>query len=276
MSRMVGPALPPHLRRGGGEEESAEEDTVGPALPPTDEGSSSEDDYMPALPPGYRAPAPLAASAAEDSSDESDSGTVGPRPAEMSAGGGSAGVAAREVEERARRMKDRLEGKEEVEVKRESWMLELPEDKANKFGLGPRQFSRKGHLGPEKKEKNSAWTDSPQEKARKAALGIVEGEEEEEVDVAAVVAGQRDQAMELVAAELRQKRGTDSLMDMHDKKLNKKKKKDVEEGEVKERRPFDRDLDLQANQFDAAAKKAMLKKAAKINDRFSAGAQKFL
>jgi len=273
--------MPPHLQRAGGEEESSEEDTAGPALPPstapppTDEGSSSDDDYMPALPPGYRPP-PAPAPAAEDSSDESDSGTVGPRPAEMSAGGGSAAAAAMEVEERARRMKDRLEGKEEVEVKRDTWMLELPEDKANKFGMGPRQFSRKGHLGPEKKGKNSAWTDSPQEKARKAALGIVEGEEEEEVDVAAVVAGQRDQAMEVVAEELRQKRGTDSLMDMHDKKLNKKKKKDVEEGEVKERRPFDRDLDLQANQFDAAAKKAMLKKAAKINDRFSAGTQKFL
>jgi len=29
-------------------------------------------------------------------------------------------------------------------VKRETWMLELPEAKAKSFGLGPRTFTRKG------------------------------------------------------------------------------------------------------------------------------------
>ena len=43
-----------------------------------------------------------------------------------------------------------------------------------------------------------------------------------------------------------------------------------------ERRPFDRDIDLQANRFDEAAKKAMLKKARKLNDNFSSGQQKYL
>ena len=30
------------------------------------------------------------------------------------------------------------------EIKRETWMLELPEAKAKSFGLGPRTFTRKG------------------------------------------------------------------------------------------------------------------------------------
>ena len=44
----------------------------------------------------------------------------------------------------------------------------------------------------------------------------------------------------------------------------------------KERRPFDRDLDLGANKFDDAQRKLMIKKSAEISSRFSAGAQKFL
>ena len=255
----------------------------GPAPPSSDakadgNESSSDDDYMPALPPGFKAQV-----GKEEVSEEevSDSETAGPRLQEQSIGPQLGGSAAREIEERARRMKDKLEGKEEKEVKRETWMLELPDEKASSFGLLPtaRQFSRKGHLGPEKGKKNrSAWTDTPEEKARKAALGIVPGqeEEEEEMDSTQLAALKRDEAMETVAEELRKKRGTASLMNLHDKKLKKKKKEEVDDGVKQERRPFDRDVDLQANQFDKAAKKAMLKKAAQINDRFSSGTQKFL
>ena len=295
MSRLVGPSLPPHLQKNNsGSSDDSDGEMEGPRLPsvpcrgpapPTADAktdadeSSSDDDYMPALPPGFKARVEK-----EESSEEevSDSETAGPRLQEQSIGPQMGGSAAREIEERARRMKDKLEGKEETEVKRETWMLELPDEKASSFGLLPtaRQFSRKGHLGPEKGKKNrSAWTDTPEEKARKAALGIVPGqeeEEEEEMDSTQLAAIKRDEAMETVAEELRKKRGTDSLMNLHDKKLKKKKKEDVDDGVKQERRPFDRDVDLQANQFDKAAKKAMLKKAAQINDRFSSGTQKFL
>jgi len=297
MSRMVGPSLPPHLQaKDSGSDDESDGEVEGPRLPSgpcrgpappstdergeDDEGSSSEDDYMPALPPGFKA---KQQEQQEDSEEEmSDSETAGPRLQEQTIGPQMGGSAAREIEERAKRMKDKLEGKEEKEVKRETWMLELPDEKASSFGLLPtaRQFSRKGHLGPEKgKKSRSAWTDTPEEKARKAALGIVPGqeeEEEEELDSNQLAAIKRDQAMETVAEELKKKRGTDSLMNLHDKKLKKKKKEDVDDGVKQERRPFDRDVDLQANQFDKAAKKAMLKKAAQINDRFSSGTQKFL
>merc|ERR1712210_269738 len=292
MSRLVGPSLPPHLQKNNsGSSDESDGEMEGPRLPsvpcrgpapPSSDAkadgneSSSDDDYMPALPPGFKAQV-----GKEEGSEEevSDSETAGPRLQEQSIGPQLGGSAAREIEERARRMKDKLEGKEEKEVKRETWMLELPDEKASSFGLLPtaRQFSRKGHLGPEKGKKNrSAWTDTPEEKARKAALGIVPGQEEEEMDSTQLAALKRDEAMETVAEELRKKRGTASLMNLHDKKLKKKKKEEVDDGVKQERRPFDRDVDLQANQFDKAAKKAMLKKAAQINDRFSSGTQKFL
>ena len=91
----------------------------------------------------------------------------------------------------------------------------------------------------------------------------------------------RDQQMEAVANELKKKRGSDSLVELHDKEKSKKKKyqEDSEESgrhKHSERRPFDRDIDLQANRFDEAAKKAMLKNARKLNDKFSSGNQKYL
>ena len=102
-----------------------------------------------------------------------------------------------------------------------------------------------------------------------------DGKDEPEtvVDIAARL---RDEKMAKVSKDLKQKRGADSLMDMHEKKLKKDKKKKEESGEVLERRPFDRDVDLKANAFDNAMKKNMLKAAAKIDNRFSSGSQKFL
>ena len=88
--------------------------------------------------------------------------------------------------------------------------------------------------------------------------------------------GMRDEKMEKVSQELKQKRGADTLMDMHEKKLKKDKKKKEDSGEASERRLFDRDIDLKANQFDEAMKKNMMKMAAKIDNRFSSGSQKFL
>ena len=92
----------------------------------------------------------------------------------------------------------------------------------------------------------------------------------------------RDQEMEAVANELKKKRGSDSLVELHDKdKIKKQKREKYSDGTsgqhgANERRPFDRDIDLQANRFDEAAKKAMLKNARKLNDKFSSGNQKYL
>lgn len=52
--------------------------------------------------------------------------------------------------------------------------------------------------------------------------------------------------------------------------------KEKKEGKSEERRPFDRNIDLQANRFDEAQKKAIFKKAQLLDDRFSSGRSKFL
>lgn len=298
MSR-IGPSLPPHLlkQREVDSDSESSDDGYGPQLPSVpcrgpsapsaghsapsaasrDSSSDSEDSYGPALPPQFRQKSDggvekggvaIIDTQKVESDSDSDGDVIGPTMAEKT-GQLSKEDVAREFEIRSRKMKDKLEGKDVKEVQRESWMLELPEEKANSFGLGPRQFSRKGL--PEKGKDRSMWTDSPAEKERK----LREGVEEEEVTEAPVV-NFRDIEMEKVSKELKQKRGSDSLMDMHEKKLQKKKKEDIANGEVAERRPFDRDIDLQANRFDDAVKKNMLKSAAKINDRFSQGNQKYL
>ena len=54
-------------------------------------------------------------------------------------------------------------------MKRETWMTELPQDKPNFCGLGPRQFLRKT---PTEKGDRSCWTDTPADKARKAEVSV--------------------------------------------------------------------------------------------------------
>jgi len=291
MSR-IGPELPPHLanQRENNSDSDSSDEGYGPQLPtvacrgpvpstgPTaatgDSSSDSDDSYGPSLPPQFKQKSDredgggVRTNHQEDTDSDSDGEMIGPTMAEKTNQLSKEEIA-REFEMRSKKMKDKLEGKDVKEIQRESWMLELPEEKANSFGLGPRQFSRKGL--PEKGKDRSMWTDSPAEKERKLREGIT-GEEE----VEAPMVNLRDLEMEKVSKELKQKRGADSLMEMHEKKILKKKKEDLANGEVAERRPFDRDIDLQANRFDDAVKKNMLKSAAKINDRFSQGNQKYL
>lgn len=170
------------------------------------------------------------------------------------------------------RMRDKLEGKnQDNEPKRDSWMLELPTTKAKNFGLGPRTFSKS--TNPKTKQDRS-WTETPADRAKKAAQAsdVVDEDHSQDEDVLNYMATlKRDQEMDKVSQELSKKRGTESLLEMHGKKL-KKKEQDV----PKERRPFDRDLDLQANQFDDARKKAILKKSCDLGSRFSSGHSKYL
>merc|ERR1712083_581715 len=170
---------------------------------------------------------------------------------------------------------------EDSAPKRESWMLELPIEKAKNFGLGPRQFSKSTGSKP---KQDRSWTDTPEQKAKRAALAasgtpILDEEScnpKDDKDVLEyMISLKRDQEMEAVANELKKKRGSDSLVELHEKNRLKKQKTakhsdgtSGQHGKI-ERRAFDRDIDLQANRFDEAAKKTMLKNARKLNDKFS-------
>lgn len=73
--------------------------------------------------------------------------------------------------------------------------------------------------------------------------------------------------LKIMSSSLQESKRGESLLSMHTKNL---KRKAEEEGpKPVERRPFDRDQDLQVNRFDEAQKKALLKKSAELNTRFS-------
>ena len=155
----IGPTIPSHLRTEQADQDSdssgGSDDKFGPKLPsvpcrgpapapdnhPSDD--DSDDDFGPALPPHLQKPEDSSVQQEQQESDSSDDEFVGPKMSEVTTSLNRDSVE-HDVEMRARRMRDKLEGKDKVEPQRESWMLELPEEKANRFGLGPRQFSRKG------------------------------------------------------------------------------------------------------------------------------------
>lgn len=183
-----GPQLPPHLQQKrdpiSHDNESdrnivdTENSSYGPVLPPEIRRNDKSDDvkidlYCPHLPSTIER-SNISSSlnkkaGTEVESDDDD--IVGPQlPSE----GSKTKTFKQEqidiqLENRARRIKEKsLETCHEKDSpKRESWMLELPAEKAKNFGLGPRQFSRS--LGP-KPQQDRSWTETPEMKAKRAAL----------------------------------------------------------------------------------------------------------
>lgn len=261
-----GPALPPGYQK---QESSPERPPVlGPALPPGfkrhhHEDEEDDDDegngvVGPSLPPGYQAES--------SSSEGEDDCTFGPMPAI----GAAQSSVALDFERRAKRMRDKLLGLDEEpeELKRESWMTELPPELQH-IGLGARTFKKRS--GPENKDR-SIWTDTPSDRERKAT----ERQEAKEKGLPAKEEAPRLSQKEIDMAEKvskynESKRG-ESLLSMHTKKMKQKSEEDSKK--PVERRPFDRDADLQVNRFDDAQKKALLKKSQELNTRFSHSKEK--
>lgn len=261
-----GPALPPGYQK---QESSPDRPPVlGPALPPGFKKQHHEDEddeedegsgvVGPVLPPGYQA---------EDSSSEGeDDETFGPMPAR----GDAQSSVASDFEKRAKRMRDKLLGLDEEpeELKRESWMTELPPELQH-IGLGARTFKKRS--GPENKDR-SIWTDTPADRERKAR----ERQEAKEKGLPAKEEtprlSQKDIDMAEKVSKYNESKRAESLLSMHTKKM--KRKADEDSKKPVERRPFDRDADLQVNRFDEAQKKALLKKSQELNTRFSHSKEK--
>ncbi|XP_053601264.1 zinc finger CCCH domain-containing protein 13 [Plodia interpunctella] len=271
-ANVCGPALPPHLKN---KFAGSSSDVEGPALPPHLKGSSKN--IGPSIPDDMRKVLADSKQAAVkyESSDE-DVG-IGPLP---SGAEEKWTDAHKRLEERALDMKIRkLDGhslKSSNVKSREQWMLELPEGKAKYLGLEARSFRAKE--GPDMSDRSS-WTDTPAEKARKAA-GIPKEEDAElalQREAKARQISNRDEQQEMAVKKHKKKhKREESLLEMHQKKLKKKKKKEEKDEGKKERRPFSRDVDLQVNRFDEAQKKSIIKKAQDLNTRFSRGEAKFL
>ncbi|XP_017312964.1 GPALPP motifs-containing protein 1 [Ictalurus punctatus] len=259
-----GPALPPGYKN---QDSSPERPPVlGPALPPgfkrkhhDDEDEEADEDegsgvLGPAIPPGYKAET--------SSSEGEDWDVIGPMPSR----GEAQSSVALDFERRAKKMKDRLLGQDDETEKpqRESWMTELPPELQH-VGLEARGFKKRS--GPEDKDR-SMWTDTPGERERKARE---RQEAKERGETAKDDDGPRLSKKDLEMAEkvskYNESKRAESLLSIHAKKMKRKAAEDSKK--PVERKPFDRDADLQVNRFDEAQKKALLKKSQELNTRFS-------
>lgn len=254
-SEVLGPPLPPGFKQS--KESDDEEGTYGPSLPPgfkKPEDSEEEDCFGPPLPPGH---------IREEVSSEEEGEIIGPLPP-SSSDMKNVKTVAEQFEERATKMKDRLQGKDESSApKRETWMTELP-DNYKSFGLGPRSF-RKNAL-PENDDR-SVWTDTPadqERKLRERLLAKTQGKDKK--PQAEPKLSERDRMIADQVDAYNQSERNQSLMDMH---TSSRKRKAEEANEKKERRPFDREIDLQVNRFDEAQRKNLIKKSAKLDSRFA-------
>ncbi|XP_067352213.1 GPALPP motifs-containing protein 1 [Channa argus] len=256
-----GPALPPGFKK---QQSSPERPPVlGPALPPgfrreaysNDDNNDGEDGESlpgPALPPGYKAE--------PSSSEGEDEYVIGPMPAK----GPVEDSVALDIERRAQRMKEKLSRDDTPEVlTRETWMTELPPELQH-IGLGARTFKKRS--GPENKDR-SIWTDTPAERERKARERL-EGKKKDEVEKDNIPqVTHKDLQMAAKVSKYNESKRAESLMTLHTKKMKEKAKEKADE--PVERRPFDRDADLQVNRFDEAQKQRLLKKSQELNTRFS-------
>uniref|UniRef100_A0A2C9GUL8 DUF3752 domain-containing protein n=1 Tax=Anopheles culicifacies TaxID=139723 RepID=A0A2C9GUL8_9DIPT len=283
---MIGPALPPHLQRSKSNEKNEPIDPeprcIGPALPPgfitskpsENEHISSESELSPFSEPEEE----------EEEEDHDVEDFIGPLP------GTSSSRVNVELEQRALELKIRqMEeatssangGSSTMPKAREDWMLELPDiRKISDMGLGARQFRtrEKPEIGD-----RSVWTDTPADRERKKkATGsdrsskhsdaTVERDRERERSLIA----KRDKEQEKMVKQHKKKHKRDkTLLEIHKNKLKKDKQASGDSAEPT-RRPFDRNLDLHANRFDDAQKKAIMKKAQLLNSRFSSGSSKYL
>lgn len=272
ITEAIGPALPPHLmaRKVQDKDHSPEQSkpTIGPALPPagftpakeTTGGDTSESELSPF-------------SEEEPDADENDD-FIGPMP------GASTSKAQLELEKRALEMKLRRYDVEDSKASngsaREDWMLELPDiRKVADMGLGARQFRTREKL---EIGDRSVWTDTPSERERKKASGgghsSRDAKRDHEQEIEQFRIAERDKQQEEQVKRHKKKHKRDkSLLDIHQKKLKKEKKN---KDEPPTRRPFDRNVDLHANRFDDAQKKAIMKKAQLLDTRFSSGGSKYL
>ncbi|NWY05788.1 GPAM1 protein, partial [Nothoprocta ornata] len=249
-----GPALPPGFKK---QDDSPERPIIGPALPPgfrkaSEDTGSTKYSIGPSVSSEF-------SSQVTDSSEEEDN-LIGPMPAK----GPMESDVTKDFERRAQRMKEKLtsaDNDEPKKVTRESWMTELPPE-LKSFGFGPRTFKRRAD---EKSGDRSVWTDTPADRERKAKEREEAKKSAGKVDEETVLSGRDKQLAEQVTS-YNESRRSESLMDIHHKKL--KSKAAEEKNKPQERRPFDRDQDLKVHRFDEAQKKALIRKSRDLNTKF--------
>ncbi|XP_018368535.1 PREDICTED: zinc finger CCCH domain-containing protein 13 [Trachymyrmex cornetzi] len=235
---VFGPALPPHLLQRQQKKDSLDR-IIGPMLP--DVLKSREEGLI----------------ASPNSDDDS---AIGPLPVDHPALRTSR--VHEQLDLRAQRIRNEKYSEEmDIGNKREEWMTELPPAQAANLGLGPRKFRLRD--GPDMSDR-SCWTDTPAQKAQKQM----------DLEAKRFKESEKKHVNEYHKEVDKSRKHERSLLEMHQSKIAKKKKKEEKEARrtgISTRRPFDRDIDLQVNRFDQAQKKTILMKAQLLDDRFSRG-----
>uniref|UniRef100_A0A915HX00 DUF3752 domain-containing protein n=1 Tax=Romanomermis culicivorax TaxID=13658 RepID=A0A915HX00_ROMCU len=142
--------------------------------------------------------------------------------------------------------------------KREQWMLELPEKRPLIFGgleqKNCTKFSRKNR---DLNDDGSEWTKKPGEKVKIKSSPSEKRKFEAEMD---------EKCSKEVEKFNKIKNRGESMLTLHNAKKCKQ-----EESIVKERRPFDRDLDLKIVKGEVMTTKKLQEKALHLSSRFSHG-----
>lgn len=171
----------------------------------------------------------------------------------------------RAIEERSRQMKEHITCPREEKVGRDTWMLELPEKMRKNFGTGARTFKR---TTTEEVGDQSAWTETPADRARKLEERLRGGAGAEPAEAAEPAGPTRDAVIAHQVASYNAVARPVSLMDMHQEKQKRKRQEDEQKGETT-RRAFDRETDLEIRKLDPRKKSDLLKSAAGFNSRFT-------
>nr|XP_034189578.1 serine/threonine-protein kinase fray2 [Osmia lignaria]XP_034189579.1 serine/threonine-protein kinase fray2 [Osmia lignaria]XP_034189580.1 serine/threonine-protein kinase fray2 [Osmia lignaria]XP_034189581.1 serine/threonine-protein kinase fray2 [Osmia lignaria] len=238
---VFGPVLPPHLLKPKCDNEMNVE-IISPTLPTIVIQSSDNDEI-------------------EQAESESED-AIGPLPIDHPAL--KTNYVYRQLEQRALEIqKEQKDEGDSTQNQREEWMTELPAVQVSNLGLTSRKFRMKS--GPDMSDR-SCWTDTPAKKA------VKQKQQESETMYNTSTIALVKESYEVDPGE--SKRQEKSLLEIHQSKVRKKKKKEEKRAKLSGetiRRPFDRDVDLQINRFDQAQKNAVIKKAQCLDDRFSRG-----
>jgi len=252
--KFVGPVLPSFLEKNNEDVDKSDKNdslslSIGPYLPSSHNNSNTEQNSKiigPSLPSQNNEnniqESKVYSTNKLIKSEEDDDEIIGPLPLapghELTEEEETQRIV-KEFEERADRMKRKLEGKEELEkpkkLVRDEWMTSLPEDNIlDRINiLKPRQFRKNGVT----KIDRSGWTDTPADKLKKQKEGIKN--EEEKVEYIQI--NKNDIEMQKMIDQYNKEHRSESLYDQHAKEYFKNKK--YEENDIS-KLPFNRERDV--------------------------------
>ncbi|PAV75510.1 hypothetical protein WR25_13599 [Diploscapter pachys] len=247
---VIGPSIPDFLLNGAEEEEDEEEEEnlFGPMPPPPPSANNQNQRENLEMPEEEE----------EEEEEESDE-QIGPQLPQAKNDD-------QEEYEYMMRLAALKQGQSEQKTsKREEWMTQLPKKLTN-YGLGPRTF-RKGGAA----QADASWVDTPEQKRRK----IDNGDDQPGPSTAEIATRKRDEEQQKRADELMKDRN-ESMLDVHQKKKNNEAESSngLQPGE---RRPFDREKDMEVRGLKNASVSEIKEKVGQLGSRFGhSSQQKFL